>query len=110
MKLLLLVHRDDAALQRLIDAARLERIAGFTILPSRGVGKATQAHPTEFSIGGLFNVLQGDRLENTTVLSLIEDDRVPRMLELVRAHLTDLDQPGGGVYAVLPVDAFGSLE
>ena len=106
----MLVHRDDAALQRFIDAARAEKLAGFTILPSHGVGRGTDAHPTEFSVGGLLNLLQGDRLENTTVLSLVSEDRLPRMLELVRAHLTDLDQPGGGVYAVLPVDAFGSLE
>jgi hypothetical protein len=40
----------------------------------------------------------------------VADDKLARMLELMREHLTDLDRPGGGVYVVLPVESYGSLE
>ena len=57
-------------------------------MPSHGVRRGTDAHPVEFSVGRLLNLLQGDRLENTTVFSLVPEERLPRMLELVRTHLT----------------------
>jgi hypothetical protein len=53
---------------------------------------------------------ESDRLENTTAFSLVHDDRLPRVLELLRLHCEDFSQPGSGLYAVLNVAEFGGLE
>lgn len=110
MKFLLIVHRDDTALANFLDAARAAGLGGFTLMASRGIGRAKKRERLEVSIGSLAQVLMGSRLENTTIFSIVADDKLPRMLELMREHLSDLDRPGGGVYVILPVEAYGSLE
>jgi hypothetical protein len=112
--LLVLIHRDTAALEAFFGDVRRENLAGFTLLRSSGVGRTSDRVPLEFSSGGLLSLLTGsgesDRLENTTALSFVEDAHLPRVLELLRARITDLGQPGGGLYTVLPVESSGGLE
>jgi hypothetical protein len=114
MKLLLLVHRDDAALERFIAVVRQQNLAGFSLLPSSGVGRTSDKITTEFGMAGLLGLLTGagesQRLRNTTVFSLIHDEHLPKVLEILHQHVTDFGKPGGGVYAVLPVEQFGGLE
>jgi hypothetical protein len=110
MKFLLIVHRDDMALSGFLEAARKEGLGGFTLMPSSGIGRARKQENFEISLGNLTRLLTGSRLDNTTIFSIVADDKLARMLELMREHLTDLDRPGGGVYVVLPVESYGSLE
>lgn len=110
MKFLLIVHRDDMALANFLDAARANGLGGFTLMSSRGIGRARKKENLEVSIGSLAQVLMGSRLENTTVFTIVADDKLPKLLDLMHEHLNDLDRPGGGVYVVLPVESYGSLE
>jgi nitrogen regulatory protein PII len=115
MKLLMVIHRDDSELERFLSAVRAENLAGFTLMRSSGVGRTSQKIPLEFGMGGLMGLLTGEsdkstRLENTTALSLVHDERLPRVLELLNQHCTDVGKPGGGLYAVLNVSDYGGLE
>jgi hypothetical protein len=109
MKLLLIIHRDDAALEAFINATRQANLAGFTVLRSSGIGRTSQRQPLEF---GFMGFLTGDanRLENSTLLSFVEDTKLPEVQKLLHDHIKDFGEPGGGMYAVLPVESFGGLE
>ncbi|MFN3266748.1 MAG: hypothetical protein ACK41E_07910 [Deinococcales bacterium] len=109
MKLLMVIHRDDAALESFIAAVRQANLAGITLLRSSGVGRNSQRHPLEFGFMG-FLVENAERLENTTLLSFIEDDNLPKVLQLLEQHITDFAASGGGMYAVLPVESHGGIE
>jgi hypothetical protein len=114
MKLLVVIHRDNAALEAFFQDVRRENLAGFTVLRSSGVGRTSERVPLEFSGGGLLSLLTGSgeagRLENTTALSFVDDTRLERVLAILRTHLTDLNKPGSGLYAVLNVETSGGLE
>ncbi|MEZ4633249.1 MAG: hypothetical protein R2880_21470 [Deinococcales bacterium] len=110
MKLLIVVHKDDVALDRFMGAARAEKLCGFTLFDSSGIGRTTENKRLEFSIGGLSDLLKGSRFSNSTLLSFVEDERLGRVLELMKHHLGDLEQPGAGLYAVLNVESFGGIE
>jgi hypothetical protein len=112
MKLFLLVHKDDAALANFFKAVRSEKLTGFTVLPSTGVGRTSQKPLEEFSFRALSRLMndEGERIKNVTVFSFIEDDKLPRLLELTKLHCTDIGKPGAGLYAVLPVEAIAGLD
>jgi Ni,Fe-hydrogenase III large subunit len=114
MKLLMIVHRDDAALEAFMSAVRQEKLTGFTLARSSGVGRTSQKHIEEMRIGGFLGFLTGaeqdTRLENTTLWSVVHEERLPRVLELLKQHIPDVDQPSGGLYVVLPVESFGGVE
>jgi hypothetical protein len=111
MKLFLLVHKQDAALETFIRAVRAEKLTGFTILPSTGVGRASQKPLEEFGFGALFRLLNnsGEPIKNVTLLSFIEDDKLPRLLELTKLHCTNIGKPGTGLYAILNVETIEGL-
>jgi hypothetical protein len=114
MKLLLIVHRDDAALGQFIGAVRKQQLAGFTTMRSSGIGRTSDKHVEEVGIGGFLGFLtgvhQGSNLHNTTLWSLVHDHQMPRVLELLHQYIQDFDAPGGGLYCVLPVESFGGVE
>lgn len=112
MKLFLLIHKDDAALEAFFRAVRAEKLAGFTVLPSTGVGRTSEKSVEEFSFKSLARLLNddGERLKNVTVFSFVEDDKLPRVLELATSHCTDVGKPGAGLYAVLPVEMIAGLD
>jgi hypothetical protein len=109
MKLLLIIHRDDAALEAFITAVRQANLAGFTLLHSSGIGRTSHTQPLEFGFMGLLTGSEG-RLENSTLLSFVEDDKLPEVTALLTTHIKDFGTRGGGMYAVLPVESFGGLE
>lgn len=106
----MIIHRDDAALEAFIEAVRSENLTGFTLLRSSGIGRTTEAKPLEFSFMDLLKGQDSSRLENSTLLSFVDDERLARVIELLKQHITDFDAPGGGMYAVLPVESFGGVE
>jgi hypothetical protein len=109
MKLLVIIHRDDAALEAFVTATRQANLAGFTVLRSSGIGRTSQRQPLEF---GFMGFLTGSetRLENSTLLSFVEDAKLPEVQKLLHEHIKDFGTPGGGMYAVLPVESFGGIE
>jgi nitrogen regulatory protein PII len=110
MKLLIIIHRDDTALEAFIEAARQANLAGFTLIRSSGIGRTSQHQPLEFGFMGLLTGQNNTRLENSTLLSFVHDQHLTRVLELLNQHIKDFNAPGGGMYAVLPVESYGGVE
>ncbi len=110
MKLLIIVYKDNEALDIFMDKVKAENLAGFTIMPSQGVGRESKKKLGEFSIGNLSNLFSGDRISNATVFSVVEDDNLGRVLEILKEELSAIHEQGGGLYVVLPIDQFGGVD
>jgi nitrogen regulatory protein PII len=108
MKLVIVVHKDYAKIDRLIHAVQAEEVTGFTLLSSHGRGRERGDSHEEFHFS-LGHLLAGRDIQNTTVFSIVPDERVPRLRELIAEHMPDLGQPGTGIFAILPVEETGGL-
>ena len=64
----------------------------------------------EFSIGNLTNLFSGDRISNATVFSVVEDEKLPRVIELIKEELSAIYEEGGGLYVVLPIEQYGGVD
>ena len=109
MKLVLLVHKDAGKLDDFVQALRSESLAGVTMVPSTGFGRVGRRARQEFQFS-IAQVLASHYVHNTTLFSLVPDERLPRVIELIEEHLTDIYKPGGGFFAILPVDQTGGLD
>jgi hypothetical protein len=109
MKLFIIVHRDDNALDRFLDAVRQERLVGFTRVASSGWGRSLTDAPSDFTIGSIGRLLTGDSNSGTTAFSIVPDERLPRLLELLHREIPNIEEPGQGVWALLPVEAGGGM-
>lgn len=110
MKLLMIVYKDNSALDAFMDKVKTENLTGFTILPSHGVGRTSKKTISEFSIGNLSNLFSSDRTANATVLAVVEDEKLTRVIELLKEHLSAIHEKGGGLWVVLPIDQFGGVD
>ena len=109
MKLVLVVHKNSAALDNYVRAVREETLAGVTMIPSTGFGRVGRRAREEFHFS-VSHVLASRYVHNTTLLSIVTDEVVPRLVELIEEHVPDIHEPGGGLYAVLPIDQVGGLD
>jgi nitrogen regulatory protein PII len=109
MKLLLVVHKNSTALDAFVHAVREETLAGVTMIPSTGFGRVGRRSREEFHFS-IRDVLASRYVHNTTLISIVPDERVPRLVELIEEHIPDIHEPGGGLYAVLPIDQAGGLD
>ncbi len=108
MKLVLVVHKNTTALEAFMHAVRKETLAGVTMVPSTGFGRSSGKSYEEFQFS-IPSVLASRYVRNTTLISVVADERVERMIELIYEHIPDIDEEGGGLYAVLPIDQAGGM-
>jgi len=106
----MIVYKDNSALDEFMDKVKAENLTGFTILPSQGVGRTSKKTISEFSIGNLSNLFSSDRTQNATVLAVVEDEKLPRVVELIKEHLAAIHEKGGGLWVVLPIEQFGGVD
>jgi nitrogen regulatory protein PII len=76
-------------------------ITGATVIASEGMGRVLSNDLPIFA--GLQAFASGSRPQNTTIFSVIADDRVAPALNLLREVVGDLADPATGIALVLPV-------
>lgn len=77
-------------------------INGATILDSIGMGRIL-AHDIPI-FAGFQNLLHDSRPGNKTILSIVPDQKVERIIQAVEQIIGSLDDPGNGLFISLPVD------
>jgi nitrogen regulatory protein PII len=77
-------------------------ITGATVIASEGMGRVLSTDLPIFA--GLQAFASGSRPQNTTIFSVIADDRVAPALTLLREVVGDLADPATGIAFVLPVN------
>lgn len=102
MKLLVMVLNKEEYLEDVLEAFVELDIRGATILDSVGMGRVLTHDIPIFA--GLRSVMAGERPFNKTILSVIEDEKVPQVVSAVEQICGDFGEPGTGIIFTLPVD------
>jgi hypothetical protein len=108
LKLVFIVYQDPDALDRFVRAVAKEGVAGVTFFPSSGIGRKPERTAEEFQFG-FGTAFESRFAKHTTLFSIVMEERLARLLELMRLHLPEIDRPGGGLYAVLDVAQAGGV-
>ncbi len=106
MVLILLVLDGGERLDQVLTAWEEAGVGGITILPSTGLGRVRRRQGLREDMP-LFPALEDFyRPESDfhyTLFTLVQEDLVPRVVEVTYQVVGDLNQPGTGILAVLPV-------
>ncbi len=103
MKLIVFVLNKEEYLNEVLEAFVELGISGATVIDSVGMGRIL-AHDIPI-FAGFRNLLQESRPGNKTILSAVEDEKVPLILKTLEQILGDLDEPGNGIFLSLPLDS-----
>lgn len=104
MKLVVIVLNKLDCLDKLLTAFGKNSIPGATILSSRGMAQALEAHDELRFIGSLRMLMNANYKENRTILMAVPDEKVDTVVELVNKATGGLDQPDSGILFTLPID------
>jgi nitrogen regulatory protein P-II 1 len=107
MRLLVAVIHDPEKLDEILSGFIEIGITGATVLNSEGMGSVLSHHIPIFA--GLQTLVSGSRPLNRLILSIISEDKVDPVIELLRDASGDLDKPATGIAFTLPVEAVFGL-
>lgn len=103
MQLLLFVLNKVDLLDPLLEKMMEQGVRGATILNSTGMARELAKNEDFPFFGTLRSLLDPDREESRTVFTVLKDDEVGRVKEIIRSVVGDLAQPDTGVLFTLPV-------
>ena len=102
MKLIIFVLNQEERLEEILEAFLELGINGATILDSIGMGRIL-AHDIPI-FAGFQNLLHDTRPGNKTIISVVPEKKVERIIQAIEQIIGSLDEPGNGVFISLPVD------
>ncbi len=102
MKLIIFVLNQEEHLEEILEAFLELGINGATILDSIGMGRIL-AHDIPI-FAGFQNLLHDTRPGNKTILSVVPEKKIERIIQAVEQIIGSLDEPGNGLFISLPVD------
>ncbi len=105
MEALLIVLPDPGRLPELMDALKEAGVPGATVLDSQGLEFLSWfgAHP---SMARYWSLEGGDRQSSKTILSIVPDAIVPRVLTVIEKALDGFSHPNSGMVCTWPVGHF----
>jgi len=109
MKLLIFVLNDIEKLEPILTKLEHKGIRGATIIQSRGMAMALENYFDGSFLGSLRAVLEPDREENRTVFMVIDEEKIPIVVEIIEATVGSLDRPNSGIVFSLPLDFIKGL-
>jgi nitrogen regulatory protein PII len=107
MRLLVAVVHDPEKLDEILSGFLEIGITGATVLNSEGMGSLLSQDIPIFA--GLQTLVSGSRPQNRLILSVISEDKVQPVVDLLKDVSGDLDKPATGIAFTLPVDAVFGL-
>jgi len=102
MRLLVAVVHDPEKLDEILSGFLEIGITGATVLNSEGMGSLLSQDIPIFA--GLQTLVSGSRPQNRLVLSVITEDKVRPVVDLLKDVSGDLEKPATGIAFTLPVD------
>ena len=107
MRLLVAVVHDPERLDEILSGFLELGITGATVLSSEGMGSVLSHDIPIFA--GLQTLVSGSRPQNRLILSVISEDTVEPVIELLEDVSGRLDEPATGIAFTLSVDAVFGL-
>ena len=106
MRLMVLVLNKVEYLDELLEGFAKVQISGATILTSRGMARELYhaGHEDDMFLGSLRAILDPDREESRTILTVLPDEQVPQAVQVIESIIGDLSEPDTGIVFTLPVD------
>lgn len=108
MKLAILVLNKEELLESLLEGYIEIGISGSTIVDSIGMGHILSSEVPIFA--GLRFMFAGSRPYNKTVLSVIKDEKLEPLKNLVTQILGPLEESGNGILLVINVEEVMGLK
>ena len=102
MKLVIFILNQEEHLEEVLEAFVELGINGATILDSIGMGRIL-AHDIPI-FAGFQNLLHDSRPGNKTIISVVPEKKVERIIQAVEQIIGSLDESGNGLFISLPVD------
>jgi nitrogen regulatory protein PII len=102
MKLIIFILNQEEHLEEVLEAFVELGINGATILDSIGMGRIL-AHDIPI-FAGFQNLLHDSRPGNKTILSVVPEKKVERIIQAIEQVIGSLDEPGNGLFISLPLD------
>ena len=102
MKLIIFILNQEEHLEEVLEAFVELGINGATILDSIGMGRIL-AHDIPI-FAGFQNLLHDSRPGNKTIISVVPEKKVERIIQAVEQIIGSLDESGNGLIISLPVD------
>lgn len=102
MKLIIFILNQEERLEEILEAFLELGINGATILDSIGMGRIL-AHDIPI-FAGFQNLLHDTRPGNKTILSVVPEKKIERIIQAIEQIIGSLDDPGNGVFISLPID------
>ncbi|RMD96684.1 MAG: hypothetical protein D6814_10945 [Calditrichaeota bacterium] len=102
MKVLFIILNKEEYLDEVLEAFLELGLRGATIIDSVGMGRILAYEIPIFA--GLRSILPGNRPFNKTILTLVEDEKIPEIVAAVEQIVGSLEKPGTGIAFSVPVD------
>ena len=109
MKLLIFVLNDVEKLEPILTKLEHKGVRGATILQSKGMAMALENYFDGSFLGSLRAVLEPDREENRTVFMVIQEEKIPMVVETIEEVAGNFDKPNSGIIFSLPLDFIKGL-
>lgn len=101
MKLAILILNKEEQLESLLEGFIEIGISGATIIDSIGMGHVLSSDVPIFA--GLRFMFAGSRPYNKTIISVIKDEKIDPLKELIEKILGPLEKSGSGILLLLDV-------
>lgn len=104
MKMLMLILNKTDVMEDLLHAFADGGVRGATILDSIGMARAIGDYRDGLFLGALTRLLDPDADENKTLFTVVRDDQVQHVLDIITSVVGDLDQPDTGIVFTMPIE------
>ncbi len=101
MHLLIFVLNKEEHLEEILEVFLELDIGGATIIDSIGMGRIL-AHDIPI-FAGFRSLMQESRPGNKTILTVIDEKKIPRVVQGIEQICGSLDKPGAGVLITIPI-------
>lgn len=102
LKLFVFILEDRDKLTSVLDSIYDVGVSGATVIDSKGIGHLIACNFPVFS--GFAEADDSKTKKNNTILSVVEDDMVPKLIKAVEDITGNLEEPDTGFAFTLPVD------
>lgn len=107
MKLLVFILNNSDKLDKLIHEFAKNDLTGATVINSSGVArKILESNDETLStiVGSLKMILNRKNVPNNTILMVVKEEKVNKVVEVIETVVGSLDEPGNGIVFTVPVD------
>ena len=101
MHLLIFVLNKEEHLEEILEVFLELDISGATIIDSMGMGRIL-AHDIPI-FAGFRSLMQESRPGNKTIFTIIDEKKIPRLLQGIEQICGSLDKPGTGIFITVPI-------